>query len=216
VSNPRPVLTEDDHIQLRNFVRLVLEMNRCRFMQFWQTETEPITFGQDADGRLKVGGPEFDMDGFRSFLLPFRQVAMSVSESVYYTKVIGTIGKYASQELRKRLASVRKLLIDLLDGRVQIMSLGIGPNDETISLSDVLDALVNGRYFHTGADHRELVKRLETTHPVVYLWPLVTFYICPCVRAFAWLCREIYLDGILDAADYPPNSDLPPGRPSPA
>jgi hypothetical protein len=199
MAEARPELTPEDRIQLRNFLRLVDGMSRSRFIQAWKTQDQIVTF---AGGDGGPDWPTYDVEDFRSFLTMFRQVALLNNESVYFNKVFGTVGKYASPELRENLPVLKKKLNDLLEGRVAIMGLG-DASGQSLSVPQALDALVNGKYFHTNDEHRETVEFLDSEHPTYSMWPIVNTLIIPCLSGFVRLFRAIYQDGILPATDYP-------------
>jgi hypothetical protein len=132
----------------------------------------------------------------------FRQVALLNNDSVYFNKVFGTVGKYASPVLRRYLPDVKKTLNDLLEGRVALMGLGDAAG-RFLSVPQALDALVNGKYFHTNEEHRETVEHFDSEQPTYSMWPIINVLIIPCLSGFVWLYKAIRQDGILPATDFP-------------
>jgi hypothetical protein len=198
----RPELSPEDRNQLRDFVRLVAEMSRSRFIQTWKAQDQTVTF---RGGNPAPMWPTYDLEDFRSFLTMFRQVALLTSESVYFNKVFGTVGKYATPERRQNLPAVKRMLNDLLGGRVAIMGLE-DASGGSLSLPQALEALVNGKYFHANAEHRGTVEFLDSEHPTYSMWPILNTLIIPCLSGFVWLFRAIRADGILPVSDFPPPS----------
>jgi hypothetical protein len=115
-SRPSPTVSELD--QLREFVRVVDAMSRRRFIETFRRHDQSVS----SDGVLT--GPDYDREDFDAFLTDFRKVAMSDGERIYLTKVMKTVGKFASDSLRKELKELRDRIFPLLEGKVQSMTLG--------------------------------------------------------------------------------------------
>jgi hypothetical protein len=206
MDNPRPPLTPEHRQQLRDFVRLVDDMSRSRFIETYRTQDHTISSDLDDDGTSKITAPDYDWEDFRSFLTVFRQVAISQNESIYFTKILNTVGRYASDELREKIGEMRTPLITRLEGRYRGMMFGKETSEgPEISLTshDILDALVNGQIFHNDGSHREAVEFLNASERWQYLCPLLGEIVIPALRDFIWLFKAIRSDGILEDADYP-------------
>lgn len=203
--NDRPSLTEPHREQLRDFVRLVDEMSRSRFMERYRTQDHTVSCGPREDGQYGVTAPDYDWEDFRSFLTVFRQVAISKDESVHFIKVIQTVGRYASDRLRPELRKMRKFLAPLLEGRYRGLMVGrdLPTGEQSFSTHEILDAIVNGKVFHGDKRHRKTVEFLNASDRWHYLWPLLFEIIIPTLRSFIWLFKAIRQDGILEETDYP-------------
>jgi hypothetical protein len=184
---------------------LVDEMSRSRFVERFRSQDHSISCGTGEDGVYRTAAPEYDWDDFRSFLTIFRQVAISTKEPVYITKVLNTAGLYANAELRENLGEIRKEITPRLDGRYRGMKLGMTLGEQEVSLSvrEILDALVNGLIFHSDPGHKKALAVLDASERWCYLWPLLFEIIRPCLVAFIWLFHAFRRYGILTDADYP-------------
>jgi hypothetical protein len=196
---PRPSLSPSEREQLRQFVRVVDSMSRRRFMERFRQQDHTLRFIGE------VAGPEYDREDFEAFLTDFRKVAMSTSEPIYLTKVLKTVGKYATDELREQLKGFYEDLVPRLEGRKALMTYNYPRGDKTISLTleQVLSTLVNGEIFHVSPEHAEQASELRTRNELYYLWPTLHFSVMPVVRASIWLYHAIRHDGILGEFDYP-------------
>jgi hypothetical protein len=178
--------------QLRQFVHVVASMDRRRFIKQLREQDQTVSFGQE------LKGPQYDREDFDAFLTDFRKVAMSDSEPIYLTKVMGTIGKFASDSLRSNLKQLRALILPVLEGRRTGMSIGYNREGEEVTLTpeQILNTLVNGEIFHVGPEHTSQAKELRGLQPLFYLWPTVHFFIMPIHRACVWLFHALWRDGI--------------------
>ena len=195
-------LTIGERNQLRQFVRVVESMSRRRFIETFRSQDHTLHCLQE------VAGPQYDREDFEAFLTDFRKVAMSKSEPVYLTKVLGTVGKYATEKLRENLGQFRSCLVPLLEGGRTLMTYSFQREGKTISMSlrQVLSALVNGEIFHVDPVHAEAAMELRTTNELHYLWPTLHFFVVPVVQGCIWMYHAIRRDGILDESDYPPRT----------
>jgi hypothetical protein len=153
----------------------------------------------------EVLGPNYDREDFEAFLTDFRKVAMSDNESVYLTKVLRTVGKYASDDLRSGLKLIHTDLVPLVEGKKTLMKFTYPRGDERISLSleQVLSAIVNGEIFHVDPRQTETAKELRRRNQLYYLWPTLHFFVVPILELCVWLYHSIRHDGILGESDYP-------------
>jgi hypothetical protein len=198
----RPTLTPEHRDLLRHFVRLVDDMSRSRFIERYRTQDHKISCGPN--GTI---APEYDWEDFRSFLTIFRQVAVSQGDPVYLSKITGMVGRYASDDLRRKIAEMRSLVLPRLEGKYHGMKLGRdaleGKQAVSLTTHEILDALVNGYIFHPDKKHRQTIEFLDSVKRWQYLWPLLVEVIMPTVRACVWLFKAIHYDGILERSDYP-------------
>jgi hypothetical protein len=139
VAENRPLPTRQERDQLRQFVHVVASMDRRRFIKQLREQAQTISFGQE------LKGPQYDREDFDAYLTDFRKVAMSDSEPIYLTKVMGTIGKFASDGLRSNLKQLRAQIIPLLEGRRTVMNIGYSRDGEEITLTpeQILSTLNN-------------------------------------------------------------------------
>jgi hypothetical protein len=201
VADSRPLPTPEHRERLRQFVYLVDDMNRSRFVERCRTQDHSI-----ACQGPQITAPEYDWEDFRSFLTTFRQVAISKSEPVYVFRIIGILRRYASPELQKQLAALRDELAPRLEGEYVGIRYGRElPSGEEVSFTsrEALNALVNGQVFHADASHRWTLQFLPTIHRWQYLWPILFEIVIPALDGCVWLFHAMRRDGILDDSDYP-------------
>jgi hypothetical protein len=205
MATTRPALTPEHRMMLRDFVRLVYEMDRCRFVRQYRQQDHTVSGWTDSDGHLKTSAPDYDWDDFRSFLTIFRKVGIAVGEPTYLAKIYKLIGRYASDGLRERLAADRSQVMAMLTGTWTGMQVGgnIDGKEVTFSVADLLDMVTNGIIFHEDPSHRRAVEMFAKEPRWTYLWPTIHFKIMPIVRAAVVLFRYLWQDGILSDTDYP-------------
>jgi hypothetical protein len=191
--------TAEERAQLREFVRVVAIMGQRRFLKEYSRQDHSVNFGSE------LSGPHYDREDLEAFLTDFRKVAMSDSEPIYLTKVLVTVGKLASDDLRSKLKRFRAVIIPLIEGRMSLMQIGYerDTDDALLSEAQILDVLVNGEIFHADPQHARTAEIFRGMQPLFYLWPTIHFFIIPLVRACNWLSHALWRDGILDRADYP-------------
>ncbi len=81
----RPPLTPEHHTTLRDFVRLVYEMDQCRFIREYRKQDHTISGSRDENGEFHSRGPDYDWDDFRSFMTIFRKIGIAEKEPTYLT-----------------------------------------------------------------------------------------------------------------------------------
>ena len=170
-----------------------------RFIKDLQEQDQTISFNE------QLGGPDYDREDFDAFLTDFRKVAMSDNEPIYLTKVLVTVGKFASDDLRKGLTVLRGELLPLLENKVAQMTFTYKKDGNNIVLTpeEILDSLVNGDVFHVDPAHTGTASDLRGMNPLEYLWPTVHFFVLPVLRGCVWLFKAIHKDGLLELSDYP-------------
>jgi hypothetical protein len=205
MATTRPELTPEHRTMFRDFVRLVYEMDRCRFVQQYRQQNQTISCGQDATGEAKTTAPDYDWEDFRSFMTIFRKVGIAVGEPTYLAKIYKLIGRYASDALRERLATDRSQVMAMLTGTWTGMQLGgtIDGKEVTFSIADLLDMVTNGIIFHEDPSHRPAVEMFAKEPRWTYLWPAIHFKIMPIKRVAVVLFHYLWQEGILSDADYP-------------
>src|SRR5262245_42036838 len=124
MATTRPELTPEHRTLLRAFVRLVFEMDQCRFVRQYRLQDHTVSCGSDHDGEAKTTAPDYDWDDFRSFMTIFRKVGIAVKEPTYLSKIYKLIGRYASDSLRQRLGADRSQMMALLEGTWTVMEVG--------------------------------------------------------------------------------------------
>ena len=191
--------TSDDLEQLRQFVRVVDSMSRSRFMDEFRKQDHSL----NCEG--EVTGPTYDQNDFKAFLTDFRKIAMLTGEAVYLRKVLTTIGKLASTELRQALSPFYEDVMPMIEGRKTMMTLSypVGDTKVRMSLQQVLSTLVNGEIFHVDPRHTQRARELQSRNELYYLWPALHYFVMPVVRGCIWLYHAIRHDSILGELDYP-------------
>lgn len=199
MTSPRPSPTSEEREQLRQFVRVIDSMSRRRFMERFREQKHTISFVGE------VTGPNYDKEDFEAFLTDFRKVAMSDSEPIYLTKVLQTVGKYATEDLRSNLKLFRTHLIPLLEGKKTLMTYTYPRGEEaiTLSLEQILSTLVNGEIFHVDPNHAQKARELRGRNQLYYLWPTLHYFVMPIFQGCVILYHSIRHDGILGESDYP-------------
>lgn len=120
----RPELTPEHREMFRAFVRLVYEMDQCRFIRKYREQDHTVSCGPDADGEAKTTAPDYDWDDFRSFMAIFRKVGIAVKEPTYLAKIYKLMGRYTSDALRKRFGADRPKVMAMLEGTWTGMQVG--------------------------------------------------------------------------------------------
>jgi hypothetical protein len=189
----------------RTFVRLVYEMDQCRFARKYREQDHTVFCEPDACGGVKTTAPDYDWDDFRSFMTIFRKLGIAASEPTYLAKIYKLIGQYASDALRERLGTDRAEAMAMLEGTWTGMQVGgtIDSKEVTFSIAELLDMVTNGMIFHEDPCHRRAVEMFAKGPRWSYLWPVIHFKIMPIKNAAGMLFRYLLRDGILSATDYP-------------
>ena len=197
----RPELTPEHRTMFRDFVRLVHEMDQCRFVQQYRRQDHTISCGVDGE----TSAPDYDWDDFRSFMTIFRKIGIAEQESTFLPKIYKLVGRYASDALRQRLVADRSQVMAMVNGSWTGMRVGgqIDDKEVTFSIAELLDMVTNGMIFHEDPGHREAVEMFMKEPRWAYLWPTIHFKIMPIKNAAVMLFRYLLRDGILSEADYP-------------
>jgi hypothetical protein len=190
MSASRPELTSEHRTMFRDFVRLVHEMDQCRFTQRLREQDHTVSCAVDEDAI----GPEYNWDDFRSFMTIFRKIGISESDPTFLPKIYKLMGRYASDALRERLAADRQQVMAMVYGSWSGMTVGgqIDGKDVTFPIGDVLDIVTNGMIFHESPDHRKSVEMFSMEPRWFYLWPAIHFKIMP-IRNAAIMVVQIPL-----------------------
>jgi hypothetical protein len=205
MATDRPALTLEHRTMLRDFVRLVYEMDRCRFVRQYRQQSQTISFVSDAEDEVKTTAPDYDWDDFRSFMTIFRKVGISVKEPTYLARIYKLIGCYASDEFRQRLGADRSQVMAMLTGTWTGMRVGASVNGKqaTFSIAELLDMVTNGMIFHEVSRHRDAVEAFSKEPRWFYLWPTIHYKIMPIKNTAAMLFHYVRQDGILSDSEYP-------------
>jgi hypothetical protein len=201
----RPELTPEHRTLFRDFVRLVYEMDQCRFVRQYRQQDQTVSCESDDTGESKTTAPDYDWDDFRSFMTIFRKVGIAVNEPTYLSKIYKLMGLYASDALRKRLGTDRSEVMATLEGTWTGMQVGgkIDGKEMMFSTADLLDMVTNGMIFHEDPSHRQAVEMFVKQPRWFYLWPALHFKIRPIKNAAVKLFHYLLQDDILSEADYP-------------
>jgi hypothetical protein len=205
MATTRPELTLDHRRMFRDFVRLVCEMDKCRFVKKYREQDHTISCEEGADGQAKTTAPDYDWEDFRSFLTIFRKVGIANDEPTYLSKIYKLMGLYASDALRQQLAAEQTQVMAVLHGAWTGMQVGgtIDGKEVMFSTADLLAMVTNGMIFHEDLSHREAVGMFAKEPRWTYLWPTIHFKIMPIKRIAVGLFHSLWQDGILADSDYP-------------
>jgi hypothetical protein len=204
MADARPPMTEGERYQLRSFVRVVYEMDHSRFMAEVRRQRQSMHWEQTDDEGGVLTTPDYDWEDFRSFLLSFRQVAVSDREDVYLPKVRKCIGKFASDRARAELAKMKPIVM-LVEGRYSGVQLVSEVPGEEMSLTtyQMLEALVNGQLFHSDPRHKAALNLLDSSPREMLIFWLMLEVVRPVFNACVFLFKVIRSEGLLPAADIP-------------
>jgi hypothetical protein len=201
----RPALTPEHRALFRDFVRLVNEMDRCRFVRKYREQDHTVSGEVDDNGELKTAAPDYDWEDFRSFMTVFRKIGIAENEPTHLAKVYKLAGRYASDKLRKELAANRQQVMAMLYGTWTGMNLvaTVEGKEKTFTVAELADMVTNGMIFHEVPRHRQAAATFSTEARWMYLWPALSFNIMPIVSAAILMFQSLWQDGILGDADYP-------------
>jgi hypothetical protein len=130
---------------------------------------------------------------------------MSDSESVYFTNVSGTVGKYSSKEIRQELAKMNKHINPILVGRYKCVQLGRG--ERSFTAYELLDTLVNGSVFHVFEKHAEAAVDIESLNPGFYFGNILREFVYPVLNACWYLLWAIKSQGLIENSNFHQPSD---------
>jgi hypothetical protein len=200
----KKLISDAEYSQLKRFVRLVLDMNKCRFIQRAKTQTHEISMERLPDGNAKIIAPDYDWEDFRSFLTVFRQIALSRKDSVYLPKIKNIIAKHADSGIRKELDELRKNIFPIIEGKYAGMKFGAEIEGKEISLTsfELLDAIVNGEVFHGDQEKEQETRLIYISQPWEYLGILQAEIIAPVFNACIFLLNKIRTENYLDDKDF--------------
>jgi hypothetical protein len=205
MATTRPELTPEHRGLFRDFVRLVYEMDQCRFVRQYRKQNHAVSGEVDANGELKTTAPDYDWEDFRSFMTVFRKVGIAENEPTHLAKIYNLAGRYASDKLRKGLAANRQQVMAMLYGTWTGMNVvaAIEGKERTFTIAELADMVTNGMIFHEAAKHRQAVETFSKEPRWAYLWPALNFKIMPIKNAAMRMFHSLWQDGILSDADYP-------------
>jgi hypothetical protein len=204
VAKMTKLLSDIEYRQLKQFVRLVLDMEKSRFIQRAKTQNHEIRMESLSGGGTRITTPDYDWEDFRSFLTIFRQIALSKKESVYLPKIKNIIAKYADTGLREELDKLRIDIFPIIEGKYVGVKFGAELDGREISLTsyELLDAIVNGVVFH-GDQEREYESQLiYVSQPWEYLGMLQAEIIAPVFNACIFLLNKIRSENYLNDKDF--------------
>jgi len=197
-------ISEIEYSQLKQFVRLVLDMEKSRFIQRAKTQRHDVYIADTPDGGSKILAPDYDWEDLKSFLTVFRQIALSKQEPIYLPKIKNIISKYANNNLRKELDELRSNIFPIIEGKYAGMQLSAELDGKEISLTsyELLDAIVNGIVFHSDQDKEHGARLIRISQPWEYLGILQTEIIAPVFNACVYLTKKIRSENYLDEKDF--------------
>jgi hypothetical protein len=205
MATTRPEMTAEDWRMLRDFVRLVYEMDRCRFVRQYRQQDHTVSYRADDNGEAETTAPDYDWDDFRSCMTIFRKVGIAEGEPTHLAKIYKLMGRYASDALRQRLGTDKSQVMAMIYGTWTGMQVGgtIDGKEVTFSIAELLDMVTNGMIFHEDPEHRKAVEMFAGVPRWNYLWPTIHFKIMPIKNVAVRLFKYLSEDGILSDSDYP-------------
>jgi hypothetical protein len=201
----RPSLRPDHRQVLQAFVRLVHEMEQCRFVQKFSNQDQTVSGCSGPNGPEITQAPSYDWDDFCSFMTMFRKVGIAKKEPTYLTKVFKLVGLYASDALREWLKANKDAVVRTVEGAVEGWHFNVKTSDEVAKLSTwkVLDMVTNGIIFHEEERYRSVVESLNDGPRWPYIWTAMNTSIVHILNIGIILSGYLYQDGILKEVDYP-------------
>jgi hypothetical protein len=192
VAKMSKLISDIEYSQLKQFVHLVLDMEKTRFIQRAKTQRHDIYIVDTSDGITKITAPDYDWEDFRSFLTIFRQVALSKQEPVYLPKIKNIMAKYAKSDLHRELDELRSNIFPIIEGKYIEMKLGAELDGKEISLTsyELLDAIVNRIVFHGGQDKEYETRLIRISQPWEHLGILQGEIIAPVFNACVYLVKK--------------------------
>jgi hypothetical protein len=205
MASERPDLISEHRAMFRAFVRLVHEMDKCRFVERFGEQDHTVSGEVDANGNLKTTAPDYDWEDFCAFMTVFRKVGIAEKEPTHLWKIYKLVGRYASAKLREGLAANYEQVKGMLFGTWTGMNLvaTIDGKEKTFTIAELADVITNGMIFHEDPKHRQAVESLAKEPNWVVLWPTINFKIMPIKNAAMRMFHSLWQDGILREADYP-------------
>lgn len=205
MATARPELKPEHHAMFRAFVRLVHELEQCRFMQQYKQQDHTVSRWTDANGGAITSAPTYDWEDFRSFMTIFRKIGIATGEPTHLAKIFKLAGLYASDALRARLRTARPQVMAVMFGTWSGMQVGgrIDGKKVSFSTAELLDMVTNGMIFHEDSKHRQAVELFSSEPRWTFLWPTIHFKIMPIRQIAVMLFHDLWRDGILSEADYP-------------
>jgi hypothetical protein len=205
MATPRPELTPEHRTMLRNFVRVVYDMDQCRFVQTYRMQDHTVSGKLDANGEPKTTAPDYDWESFGYFMTVFRKIGIAENEPTHLAKIYNLVGRYASDKLREGLAANRRQVMGMLYGTWSGMNVvaTIDGKEKAFTIAELADMVTNGMIFHEDPRHRQAVETFSKEARWAYLWPVINFKIMPIKNAATLMFHSLWQDGILSDADYP-------------
>ncbi len=205
MASERPEVTPEHRVMFRDFVRLVHEMDKCRFVERYRQQDHRVSGAVDENGELKTTAPDYDWEDFRSFMTDFRKIGIAEKERTHLWKIYKLAGRYASDKLREGLGANQQQVKGMLFGTWTGMNLvaTINGEEKIFTIAELSDMLTNGIIFHQDPRHRQAVEAFAKEPRWTYLWPALGFKIMPIKDAAMRMFHSLWQDGILSDADYP-------------
>jgi hypothetical protein len=205
MASERPELTPEHRAMFRAFVRLVHEMDKCRFVERFREQDHTVSGEVDANGDLKTTAPHYDWEEFCFFMTIFRKVGILEGEPTHLRNIYNLVGLYASDKLREGLAANKRQVMAMLYGTWSGMNLvaTIDGKEKTFTIAELADVVTNGMIFHGAPRHRQAVEALAKEPLWVVLWPTINFKIMPIKNAAMRMFHTLWQDAILSDSDYP-------------
>ncbi len=203
-STAAPLSAQERH-QVKNFVRLVEEMLQSDFYESTTTMDHSVSGSVSADGQFQLAAPEYDWNDLRSFLLSFRQIALNERDPVYITRIRNVVSQHTDPSFRDDLSFMKKYVTAVLSGKRIMASLGVTTDTGMVQLTGVtlLEALVNGELFHSGAEYDHILEQLRDVPRGSYLMLVFMDVIMPVLHAAWHLVKVIVKSNLLLRGDLP-------------
>lgn len=149
-------MTDRQHIEL--FVRRVDDLRQTRLAKQPFSIGLEVNFSVGGDSSVKLDQP--DEDDLRSFLVTFRQF-ISPKEPVFVQRIYNLCYQIATtSELKDKFAASRARWHNALSSSHFGLQLGLG--EKPLSDEEIMDAWINGYYFHNDPELAGLLDSLGT------------------------------------------------------
>ena len=139
-------MTTQEREQLKSYIELCSSLEKHSF--FVGTDKLVITVPQNPSQKSKLGG--YEEESLTSFLVPFRKTYMNDETTFFHS--IGNIISRRKVKLRPVIKELKTRYSEALKKAKAISS------DPKI---DIVDAFINGKYFHTGEESKKDVIKDE-------------------------------------------------------
>lgn len=156
------MLTEQEDSDLRQFCKIVDDINDCRFYR--QLKEQDLTIHIDFVDQSKSRFPQFDSDDFRSFATLFRKL-IADGETTTLNRALKIAKRFAPAGAK----GFDKRIKDQLRQEAENppLALAIGPPGAEVSYAPkrICDVFFNGMIFHSDHDKQDDLAKILDFEP---------------------------------------------------